>query len=52
MPRRIREVSAFLTSILLVLVASTPSTARPQESGKLAVFAAASLTEVLPKINP
>jgi molybdate transport system substrate-binding protein len=45
-------VSAFLTSILLVLVASTPSTARPQESGKLAVFAAASLTEVFPKINP
>src|SRR5262249_59753142 len=33
-------------------VASAPSSARPEESGKLAVFAAASLTEVFPKINP
>src|SRR5262249_8274061 len=44
--------AVFLAASLLGLVASTPSSARPQESGKLSVFAAASLTEVFPKINP
>ena len=46
-----RTAAALLASSLLVLVASAPSNARPADSGKLAVFAAASLTDVLPKIN-
>jgi molybdate transport system substrate-binding protein len=51
MPMRIRTAAALLASSLLVLVVSGTSNARPADSGKLAVFAAASLTEVLPKIN-
>ena len=34
------------------LAAATPSSARRGDSGKLAVFAAASLTEAFPRINP
>lgn len=50
---RPREVSAIVVIAASVsLVASTPSSARSTDSGKLAVFAAASLTEVFPKINP
>ena len=52
MPVRIPATAALLASLFLALVASAPSSARPQESGKLAVFAAASLTEVFPRINP
>lgn len=52
MPVRIPATAALLASVVLALVASAPSSARPEESGKLAVFAAASLTEVFPKINP
>ena len=44
-------VGALLGAGLVGLVASTPSAARPQDSGRLAIFAAASLTGVLPKIN-
>jgi molybdate transport system substrate-binding protein len=51
-PVRIPATAALLASLFLALVASAPSSARPQESGKLAVFAAASLTEVFPRINP
>ena len=36
---------------VLGLVAARPSSAREEDSGKLAVFAAASLTEVFPKLN-
>jgi molybdate transport system substrate-binding protein len=42
----------FVIAASVSLVASMPSSARSTDSGKLAVFAAASLTEVLPKINP
>ena len=51
---RTREfaILALLVTSAMGLVASTPSSARPHDSGKLAVFAAASLTEVFPKINP
>ena len=42
-----------LASVLgAALAAATPSSARRGDSGKLAVFAATSLTEVFPKINP
>jgi molybdate transport system substrate-binding protein len=51
MSMRVRTAAALLASGLLVLVVSGTSNARPADSGKLAVFAAASLTEVLPKIN-
>jgi molybdate transport system substrate-binding protein len=47
----VRTAAALLASSLLVLAASAPSNALPEGSGKLAVFAAASLTEVFPKIN-
>ncbi len=50
MPVRIPATALFAAAV--ALVASAPSGARPQESGKLAVFAAASLTEVFPRINP
>lgn len=45
-------VGVFVAAALAVLVTSTPTSARPGGSGKLVVFAAASLTEVFPKINP
>jgi len=43
---------ALVGALLAGLAAATPSSARRDDSGKLAVFAAASLTEVFPKINP
>jgi molybdate transport system substrate-binding protein len=51
---RCRRVAAIVAVIAasLSLVASTASSASSTDSGKLAVFAAASLTEVFPKINP
>ena len=47
---RLRATLVLLASIMLV--ASGPSAARPDDSGRLAVFAAASLTDVFPRINP
>ena len=41
-----------LLGALIVLVASSPSSAQSRDSGKLSVFAAASLTGVFPAINP
>jgi len=49
-PRRL-AAAILLAATLLGLIASTPSSARPEDSGKLTVFAAASLTQVFPKIN-
>ena len=49
-PRRL-AAAILLAATLLGLVASTPSSARPEDNGKLTVFAAASLTQVFPKIN-
>jgi molybdate transport system substrate-binding protein len=45
-------MAALVGMCLVSLLASTPSSARPQDRGKLVAFAAASLTEVFPKINP
>jgi molybdate transport system substrate-binding protein len=50
MPVR-RAVPVALCLLLLAAAAAAPSSARRQDSGKLAVFAAASLSEVLPKLN-
>ena len=52
MPVRTLATAALLASVVLALIGSTSSSARPLGSGKLAVFAASSLTEVFPKINP
>jgi len=41
-----------LAACALVPAAATPAPAAPKDSGRLAVFAAASLTEVFPQINP
>jgi molybdate transport system substrate-binding protein len=43
---------ALIGACIAGLVAAKPSPARPQDSGKLAVVAAASLTQVFPEINP
>ena len=52
MPTRRLALLALAGALLAALAAATPSSARRDDSGKLAVFAAASLTEVFPKINP
>lgn len=51
MRRRLAAITV-LIGASLGLLASTPSSASPTDSGRLAVFAAASLTEVFPKIKP
>jgi molybdate transport system substrate-binding protein len=48
--RRLATV-VLLAAGLVALAVSTPSSARPRDSGRLAVFAAASLAEAFPKIN-
>ena len=45
-------VGLLLATLLLAFAGPTSSSAQPTDSGKLAVFAAASLTEVFPNINP
>jgi len=50
--RGLRQVAAVLLAGGIVATAAAPVSARPAESGKLSVFAAASLTEALPKFNP
>jgi len=49
--RRLATV-VLLAAGLVPLAVSTPSSAGPRDSGRLAVFAAASLAEAFPKINP
>jgi len=44
-------VSALLVALSACVVAAAPSSAGRQDSGRLAVFAAASLAEALPKLN-
>jgi molybdate transport system substrate-binding protein len=51
MTTRRLTVLAVLGALITALAAATPSSARRDDSGKLAVFAAASLTEVFPRIN-
>jgi molybdate transport system substrate-binding protein len=46
-----RFLSALVVGVVAVCVAADSSSARRDDSGKLAVFAAASLTEVFPKLN-
>ncbi len=49
--RRLSSVFALAAACAVALAFASPSPARRQDSGRLAVFAAASLTEVLPKID-
>jgi molybdate transport system substrate-binding protein len=49
--RRLSSISVLVVACVTVLALAGPTSAHRQDSGKLAVFAAASLTEVLPKIN-
>ncbi len=52
MTGRRAAILALACALIGALAAAAPSSARRDDSGKLAVFAAASLTEVFPKINP
>src|SRR5882724_11917422 len=49
--RRLSSFIALTVALAATLVAAAPSGARQANSGRLAVFAAASLTEVFPKLN-
>jgi molybdate transport system substrate-binding protein len=46
-----RSLSIILVLVVAALAVASPSTARQTDSGRLAVFAAASLTEVLPLLD-
>jgi molybdate transport system substrate-binding protein len=51
MPTSLSRNACLLAALAVALVAAAPSGARQAESGRLAVFAAASLTEVFPQLN-